>query len=60
MFINQEELAIGPDVGTVVGNVNRKVSDDADVALASVRSQCLPLAEELVLKEFLGLNRGRQ
>jgi len=58
-LVEQKELAIRPDVGAIVRNVHRNVADDAD-ALSSASAEFLPLPEKFVLKEFLGVDGGRQ
>ncbi len=56
MFIEAEEIGAGPDVGAIVRDINGDVAHDADVALAAIGAEGLPLTGEFPLPEFLLLD----
>ena len=59
VFVEFEEVRVGPHVGRVRRDVQRQVADDADAQPVDVGAQVRPLAAELVLqkqpKEVLAL-----
>ena len=57
LSIEQEELVVCPDVGTVVGNVDGNVPDHGDAALVGVCLDLHPLTEEFILDELPGPER---
>src|SRR5581483_11516051 len=59
-FVEKEELRIRPYIGAVMRHIDRHVADDADIAFAPVSTQFLPLLEEYILEEFLGLDGRSQ
>ncbi len=53
LLVQFEELRVRPEVDAVVGEVDRDIPDDLDVALAAVVLEHLPLAVEDILEELL-------
>ena len=51
--IQQEEIAIAPDIGRIIGYEDRQVTDDGNAMRSGVFSQRSPLAVKLPLKIFL-------
>ena len=59
-LVELEQVAVGPNIGAVVGHEDRDVADNLDAALVRVGAHRRPLMEEQELAELLCLHRVAQ
>ena len=52
-LVEHKEVAMRPEVGAVMRDVDRDVADDPDALRSGIRSQRLPLLQELILDIFV-------
>ncbi len=55
--VQEEKLRVGPDIRAVMGDEDRDIADDLDLALARSLVHRIPLAEENELAEGMPLDR---
>ena len=51
VLVDAQDIAVGPGVGAVQGNVNRNVSKETDSALLCIELEFTPLAVEKELRQ---------